>query len=168
LFTGYLCHSSYLYVYFIQYVNQFVPLINLDHLETGETSHMTFQRYFFKDFDDNVDGIVYFVDISSLKPSRMGTIMLKFPRLLYFLLHNVIYLLELQRNLLSRVHMKQQGHSVHMFGGKVEIRKGYDNMVVMIIMEDGKLLKLKGTTAHTQTATYLSHHDSGIMSSSIL
>jgi hypothetical protein len=30
LFTGYLCCSSYLCVYCIQYVNQFVPLLNRD------------------------------------------------------------------------------------------------------------------------------------------
>ena len=31
-FTGYLCCSSYLCVYCIQYVNQFVPLLNPDHI----------------------------------------------------------------------------------------------------------------------------------------
>jgi hypothetical protein len=34
-----------------------------------------------------------------------------------------------------------------MFGGKVEIRKDSENMVVMIGVEDGRLLKLKGTSA---------------------
>jgi hypothetical protein len=67
-------------------------------LDTGATSHMTFQRYFFEYFDDNVDGIVYFADRSSLKPSRMGTIRIKFPGLPNFLLHNVLYLPEMQRN----------------------------------------------------------------------
>jgi hypothetical protein len=33
-----------------------------------------------------------------------------------------------------------------MFGGKVEIRKDSDNMVVMIRMEDRRLLKMKGTS----------------------
>jgi hypothetical protein len=31
-------------------------------LDTGETSHMKFRRDFFEDFDDNVDGIVYFAN----------------------------------------------------------------------------------------------------------
>jgi hypothetical protein len=31
LFTGYLCCSSYLYVYCIQFVNQFIPLLNPNH-----------------------------------------------------------------------------------------------------------------------------------------
>jgi hypothetical protein len=86
-------------------------------LDIGITSHMTFQRDFFKDFDDNVDGVVYFADRSSLKPSIMGTIRLKF--LPNFLLHNVLYLPELQRILLSLVHIRQQGHYVHMFRGKL-------------------------------------------------
>jgi hypothetical protein len=73
---------------------------------------MTFQRDFFEDFNDNVDGIVYFADKSSLKPSGMGTIRLKLPGLPDFLLHNVLYLPELQRNLLSLVHIQQQGHSM--------------------------------------------------------
>jgi hypothetical protein len=73
--------------------------------DTGATSHLTFQRYFFEDFNGNVYGIVYFVDRSSLKPSGMGTIKLKLPRISDFLLHNVIYLPELQRNLSSLVHI---------------------------------------------------------------
>jgi hypothetical protein len=31
-------------------------------LDTGTTSHMKFRRDFFEDFNDNVDGVVYFVD----------------------------------------------------------------------------------------------------------
>jgi hypothetical protein len=137
-------------------------------LDTGATSHMTFRRDFFEDFNDNVDGVVYFADISSLKPSRMGTIKLKLPGLSDFLLDNELYLHELQRNLLSLVHIRQQGHFVHMFGGKVEIRKDSDNVVVMAGMEYGRLLKLNGTSTHTQMVAYLSHYDSGIMPSSLL
>jgi hypothetical protein len=92
---------------------------------------MTFQRNFFENFNENVDGIVYFAYRLSLEPLGMGTIRLKFPRTTYFLLHIGIYLLELQRNLFSVVHIRQQGHSVHMFGGNVEIRKDFYNMVVM-------------------------------------
>jgi hypothetical protein len=64
-------------------------------------------------------------------------------------------------------HIRQQGHYVHIFGGKVEIRKDYENMVFMTIMEDGRLMKLKRTSACTHVA-YLSHHDASIISSSIL
>jgi hypothetical protein len=74
----------------------------------------------------------------------------------------------MQRNLMSLVHIRQQGHYVHMFGGKVEIRKDYDNVLVMNEMEDGKLLKLNGTSSHTHIDAYLSHHDSGIIPFSIL
>jgi hypothetical protein len=137
-------------------------------LDIGSTSHMTFRRDFFKNFDDNVDGVVYFADRSSLKPSRMGTIRLKLPGLLNFLLHNVLYLLELQRNMLSLVHIRQQGHYVHMFSGKVEIRKDFDNMVVMTRMEDGRILKPNGKSSHTHIVAYLSHHDSSIIPSSLL
>lgn len=98
----------------------------------------------------------------------MGTIMIKLLRLPDFLLHNVIYLPELQRNLLSLVHIQQQGHFVHMLDGKVEIRQDSDNMVVMTRMEDERLLKLKGTYAHTQNVAYLSHHNEGIMPFSLL
>jgi len=55
-----------------------------------------------------------------------------------------------------------------MFGGKVEIKKDSYNIVFMTRMEDGRLLKLKGTSSHTQNVAYLSHHDVGIMSSSLL
>jgi hypothetical protein len=67
---------------------------------------MTFQRDFFEDLNDNVDGIVYFADKSSLKPSGIDTIRLKLLGLLDFLLHDVLYLPELQRNLLSLVHIR--------------------------------------------------------------
>jgi hypothetical protein len=66
------------------------------------------------------------------------------------------------------MHIKQQGHFVHMFVDKVEIRKDPDNMVVMTGIEDLRLLKLNGTSSHTHTTAYLSHHDSGIIPSSIL
>jgi hypothetical protein len=137
-------------------------------LDTGATSHMTFRRDFFEEFDDNVDEVLYFADISSLKPFGMGTIWIKLIGIRDFLLHNVLYLPELQINLLYLVHIRQQVHSIHMIGGKVEIRKDSDNMVVMTGMEDKTLLKLNGTYAHTQTVAYLSHHDSGIIPSSLL
>lgn len=74
-------------------------------LDIGATCHMTFQRDFFEYFSDNVDGIVYIVDKSSLKPSRIGIIMLKLLGFLNFLLHDVLYFLELWRILLYLVHI---------------------------------------------------------------
>jgi hypothetical protein len=56
---------------------------------------MTFQREFFEDLNENVHGIVYFSNKSSLKPSRMGTIRLKFLGLPDFILCDVLYFPEL-------------------------------------------------------------------------
>jgi len=83
---------------------------------------MNFRIYFFEEFTDNVHGEVYFIDKSKLKPSRLGTIRLKLLGLLDFLLCDVLYLSKLRTNLLSFVHIPQQGNSIHMFDGKVEIR----------------------------------------------
>jgi hypothetical protein len=66
------------------------------------------------------------------------------------------------------VHIRQQGHSIHIFDGKVEIRKASDNMVVMTRVEDERLLKLKGTSIHAQHSAYLSHHSEGTFPSSLL
>ena len=67
---------------------------------------MTFKRDFFEEFTDNVDRAVYFADKSKLKPSGLGTIRLKMPGLPDFLLHDVLYLPELRRNMLSLVHIR--------------------------------------------------------------
>jgi hypothetical protein len=61
-------------------------------LDTSATYHMTFRRDIYEDLNDNVHGIVYFVDKSSLEPSGIGTIKLKLPWLRDFLLHDVLYL----------------------------------------------------------------------------
>jgi hypothetical protein len=66
------------------------------------------------------------------------------------------------------VHIRQQGHSIHIFDGKVEIRKAFDNIVIMIGVEDERLLKLKGTYVHAQNSAYLSHHDDGTLPSNLL
>jgi hypothetical protein len=55
-----------------------------------------------------------------------------------------------------------------MFGGKFEIRKYSDNVVVMTKMEYGRILKLKGTSIHTQNVAYFSHQGEGIMLSILL
>jgi hypothetical protein len=54
------------------------------------------------------------------------------------------------------VHIRQQGHFIHIFNGKVEIRKDFDNMVVMTRVEDGRL-EVEGTSAHAHNFAYLSH-----------
>jgi hypothetical protein len=55
-----------------------------------------------------------------------------------------------------------------MIGGKVEIRKDFNNMLSMTGMKDGRMLKLNGTSSHTHSSAYLSYHDSGIIPSSLL
>ena len=125
-------------------------------LDTGATSHMTFRKDCFEELNETINGIVYFADKSSLKPKGMGTIRLKMPGFHDFLLKNVLYLPELQRSLLSLVEIQQQGHSIHMFDGIIEIRKSSDNQVIMTGYEDGKLLKLKGSSARVQNYAYLS------------
>ena len=55
-----------------------------------------------------------------------------------------------------------------MFDAIIEIRKYSDNQVIMIGYEDGKLLKLKGSSARFQNYAYLSQHGEGNMSSSSL
>jgi hypothetical protein len=66
------------------------------------------------------------------------------------------------------MRIRQQGHYVHIFSGKVEIRKDSDNMVGMTEIEDGRLLKLKGTSTQAKKFAYLSHHNEGTMQSSLL
>jgi hypothetical protein len=56
---------------------------------------MTFRRDLYEDLNDNVDGIVYFVDKSSLKPLGIDTFVLKLLGFPYFVLHDVLYLPEL-------------------------------------------------------------------------
>jgi hypothetical protein len=123
---------------------------------------------FLEYFDDNVDDIVYFAEKYSIKPLVIGTIRIKLHGLPNFLLQNVLYIPELQRSFLSLVHIRQQGHFVHMIGGKVEILKDSNNMFFVTRMEDGRLVKLNGTSTNTQTVAYLSHHELGIIPYSLL
>eukprot|EP00253_Pinus_taeda_P009496 PITA_09496 len=129
---------------------------------------MTHRKDVFQDFTSNVDGVVYFVDQSKIKPSGLGTIRLKLPGLPEFLLHHVLYLPQLKRNLLSLVHIRQQGHSIHMFDGKLEVRKTSDHSLVMRGIEEERLLKLQGTFSHAQHFSYNSHHEEGTLPSSLL
>eukprot|EP00253_Pinus_taeda_P028857 PITA_28857 len=137
-------------------------------LDSGATCHVTFRRDFFEEFTDNVDGAVYFADKSKLKPSGLHTIRLKLLGLPNILLHHILYLPQLRRNLLSLVHFHQQGHSIHMFDGKLEVRKSSDHSLVMTGIEEERLLKLKGTSAHAQNFSYNSHYEEGTFPSSLL
>ena len=55
-----------------------------------------------------------------------------------------------------------------MFDGKVEVRKASDRSVFMRGIEEGRLLKLQGTSAHAQNFAFSSHYDEGTLPSSIL
>ena len=90
---------------------------------------------------------MYFADKSSLKPKGMGNIQLKMFGFPDFLLKNFLYLPELQRSLLSLVEIRQQCHSIHMFDGIVEIRNPSDNQAIMTGYANGKLLKVKDSSA---------------------
>jgi hypothetical protein len=107
---------------------------------------MTFRRDFFETFSNHIDGIIYFSNKSQLKPSGIGSIRLRLPGLADYILHDVLYIPELKRNPMSLIHIRQQGHSIHMFDGIIEIRKASDQVMVMIGVEEDKLLKLKGTS----------------------
>ena len=93
---------------------------------------MTFRRDFFETFNNHIDKIVYFVDKSQLKPSGIGSIRLRLLGLADYILHDVLYIPQLNRNIMSLIHIRQQGHSIHMFDGIIEIRKAYDQVIVMI------------------------------------
>eukprot|EP00253_Pinus_taeda_P034545 PITA_34545 len=129
---------------------------------------MTHRKDFFEEFTDNVDGVVYFADQSKIKPSRLGTIMLQLSGLPDFLLHHVLYLPQLKRNLLSLVHIRQQGHSIHMFDVKLEVRTTSDHSLVMRGIEEERFLKMQGTSARAQHFPYNSYHEEGILPSSLL
>eukprot|EP00253_Pinus_taeda_P013777 PITA_13777 len=133
-----------------------------------ETCRMTHRKDFFEYFTDNVDGAVYFADQSKIKPSGLGTIRLKLPGLPEILLDHILYLPQLKRNLLSLVHIHQQGNSIHMFDGKLEVRKASDRSLVMRGIEEERLIKLQGTSAHAQHFSYNSHHEEGTLPSSLL
>ena len=70
--------------------------------------------------------------------------------------------------MLSLVHICQQGHSIHMFDGKLEVRKASNHSLVMTGIEEERLLKLRGTSTHAQNFSYNSHYDEGTFPSSLL
>jgi hypothetical protein len=96
---------------------------------------MTFIRDFFETFSNHIDGIVYFSDKSQLNPSGIGSIRLRLRGLADYILHDFLYIPQLKRNLMSLIHIRQQGHSIHMFDGIIEIRKASDQVIVMTGVE---------------------------------
>ena len=68
---------------------------------------------------------------------------------------------------MALVHIRQQGHSIHLFDGITKIRIDFDHVIVLIGVEDDKLLKFKGTSFNSQNFAYLDEH-SGNWSSSLL
>eukprot|EP00253_Pinus_taeda_P031812 PITA_31812 len=120
---------------------------------------MQHRKDFFEDFTHNVDGAIYFAAQSKIKLLGLGTIKLKLPGLPYCLLDHVLYFPQLKRNLLSLVHIRQQGNSIHMFDGNLEVRKSSDHSLVMRGIEEEGLIKLQGTSAHAQHFSYNSHHE---------
>ena len=100
---------------------------------------MTLRRDFFETFSNHIDGIVYFADKSQLKPSGIGSIQLRLPGLVDYILHDVLYIPQLKRNQMSLIHIRQQGHSIHMFDGIIEIRKASDQVIVITGVEEEKL-----------------------------
>lgn len=111
-------------------------------LDTDASCHISFWRDFFKDFNTKIDGVVYFVDRSWIKPSGIGTVRLKLLGLSDMILHDVLYLSKLWRNLLSLVFIHKQWYLIHMFDGIMEIRRSSNNKVAMTGREDEKSLKL--------------------------
>lgn len=136
-------------------------------LDTGATCHTTFRKDFFETFNDKVDGVVYFANRSQLKPLGIGSVRLKLPRLEDYILSNVLYLPQFKRNLISLVHIRQQGHSIHMYDGIIEIKRASDRVIIMTGVEEDKLLKLKGTSSTSHHIAHLVQH-SGNLSSSLL
>ena len=62
----------------------------------------------------------------------------------------------------------QQGHSIYMLNGIVEIRNSSNNQVIVTRYEDVKLLKLKGSSARVQKIADLFRHEECTMSSRLL
>lgn len=58
---------------------------------------------------------------------------------------------------MSLIHIRQQGHYIHIFDGIIEIRRTSDHVVIINGVEEGTLLKLNGTssTNFCESSTFL-------------
>lgn len=126
-------------------------------LDTSASCHMSFLWEFFEELSKEIDGEVYFVYRSMIKPSGIGTIQLKLLGFVDFIIWDILYLPKLKRHLLSLVLVCQPSHSIHIFYGKVEIHRLVDNQIVMIGVEDKKLLKLKWNYTRSNNFIFLTH-----------
>jgi hypothetical protein len=79
-------------------------------------------------------------------------------------LHDVLYIPQLKINMMSLIHIRQQGHYIHMFDGIIEIIKAYDRVIVMTGVEEDKLLKLKGTSSFPSNSALLAQHNDSLSS----
>ena len=70
---------------------------------------------------------------------------------------------------MSLIHIRQQGHSIHIFDGIIKIRRAFDHAVIMNDVEEGTLLKLNGTSSNNSRENYaLLAQQSDILSPSLL
>ena len=127
---------------------------------------MTFRRDYFEEFNKSDCGLIYLATKSSLKPIGNGTIRFKLPNLPYFVLHDVLYIPQLQHNLLSLVLIRQQGYSILLKDAQVFVRKQYNNQILLTRSEDGRLLKLNGNPALSKKIAYLT--EEGNLSTTML
>ena len=108
-------------------------------LDIGATCHLTFRKHIFDTFSDQIYGVVHSEDKSRLKPSGIGFVRIKLSGFVDYILSDVLYVPQLKRNLISLVQIIQQGHSIHMIDGIIDIGRAYDNVIVITGVEDDKL-----------------------------
>ena len=63
--------------------------------------------------------------------------------------------------MLSIILIYQQGYYIHMFDGKVEIRRYLHNKIIMLGLEYENLSKLKDTSICLKNYSFLSHQEEG-------
>lgn len=107
-----------------------------------------------------------FSDKFEVKPSRIGSISLKIPHLADYVLKDVLYIPQFQQNLMSLVHIRQQGYSIHIFYGIIEICRESDNSVIMTGVKEGTLLKLNNTPSTTHSTLLVQQNN--LLPSSLL
>ena len=79
--------------------------------------------------------MVYFANKYQFKPSGIVSIRLKIPKFADYFLQDVLYIPQFQRNLGSLIHIQQQGNSIHIFDGNIEICRAYDHTFIMTGVE---------------------------------
>lgn len=132
----------------------------------------TFRIALFETLSNPIDGVVYFADKSQVKPLGIGSIHLKIPGISYYILNDVLYIPQFQRNLISVIQIRKQWHSIHIFDGIIEIHRTPDNEIVMAGVQEDKILKLKGTSSIVlkshDNSTHLTQQSDTLSSSLLL